>query len=344
MLCSVSPFGRLSTGEETHLYTLTNSSGASVSVSDYGATLVRCIVPDKNGVLGDVTLGFDSVTTYTGDAGSIGGLCGRFANRIANGELVIDGKLYRLPINDGHHCLHGGVPGFNQKLWEAKPGTDSVTFTILSPDGDSNFPGTVTASVIYTWTEDNTLRLTYGAETDAPTVINLTCHAYWSMDGADGRTARDNILKINASTYTPITDTVIPDGRILPVDEVMDFRKEKPILEGLAGTSEQLTFGTGFDVNYIIDGEGMREAAALRGPASGRRLRVFTTEPGMQFYSGQHLGNFIGKGGAVYAPGTGVALETQHYPDSMNHPDWPSVLLLPGKPYSSVTEFRFDCV
>lgn len=344
MSCTVSCFGLLPTGEEARLYTLTNSSGASVSVSDFGATLVRCIVPDKKGELRDVALGFESAAPYAGDAGSIGALCGRFANRIANGELRLNGELYRLPINDGHHHLHGGVPGFGQRLWEAKAGTDSVTFSLLSPAGDNGYPGTVTASVTFTWTEENILRLTYGAETDAPTVINLTCHAYWNMDGADGRTARESLLKINADLYTPITDTVIPDGRVLPVDPVMDFRKEKTVAQGLANSCDQLTFGTGYDVNYIINGEGLREAAVLTGPASGRRLRVYTTEPGMQLYTGQHLGNFIGKGGAVYAPGTGIALETQHFPDTPNHPEWPSVTLLPGKPFSSVTEFRFDCV
>lgn len=344
MSCSITDFGLLPTGEQAHLYTLTNSSGASVSVSDFGATLVKCIVPDKKGELRDIALGFDSVTPYTGDAGSIGALCGRFANRIANGELVLDGKLYRLPVNDGHHHLHGGVPGFGQRLWTAKADSDSVTFSIFSPNGDNNYPGSVDASVTFTWTEENTLRLTYAAETDAPTVINLTCHAYWSMDGADGRSACDNLLKINADLYTPITDTVIPDGRIIPVEGAMDFRKEKAIAVGLAQTCDQLTYGAGFDVNYVLNGEGMREAAVLTGPASGRRLRVYTTEPGIQFYSGNHLGNFIGKGGAVYAPGTGVALETQHFPDTPNHPDWPSVTLLPGNPFRSVTEFRFDCV
>lgn len=344
MSCSVTDFGLLSTGEQTHLFTLTNRSGASVSLSDYGATLVKCLVPDKAGVLADVTLGFDSVTTYTGNAGSIGGLCGRFANRIAYGELVIDGKTYQLPINDGKHHLHGGVPGFNQVLWTGEAAEDSVTFTLVSPDGDNGYPGTVKVRVTYTWTEDNVLRIAYCAETDAPTVINLTSHAYWCMDGADGRTARDTLVKINASYFTPITPEVIPDGRVLPVEGAVDFRKEKSVAAGLAETCDQLTYGTGFDCNFIIDGEGLREAATLTGPASGRRLSVYTTEPGMQLYTGQHLGNFIGKGGAVYAPGTGIAVETQHFPDTPHHPEWPSVMLLPGKPFTSLTEFRFDCV
>lgn len=342
MSCSVSDFGLLPSGEQTHLYTLTNSSGASVSMSDYGATLVKCIIPDKDGKLCDVLLGFDSVAPYTGNVGYIGALCGRYGNRIAYGELIIDSKLYRLPINDGKHHLHGGTPGFSQMLWKAEAKSDSVTFSLLSPDGDNGYPGTVNASVTFIWTEDNVLRLEYRAETDAPTVINLTCHAYWSMDGADGRSARDNILKINAEYYTPITSEVIPDGRILPVEGAVDFRKEKTVAEGLAETCDQLTYGTGFDINYVLDGEGLREAAVLTGPASGRRMRVFTCEPGMQFYSGNHLGSFIGKGGAVYAPGTGIALETQHFPDTPHHKDWPSVMLLPGEPYTSVTEFRFD--
>ena len=344
MPCSITDFGLLPGGEKTHLYTLTNSSGASVSVSDYGATLIRCIVPDKNGVLSDVALGFDSVTPYTGNVGYIGGVCGRYGNRIARGELTIDNKLYRLPLNDGNHHLHGGIPGFNQMLWTAEIKTDAVTFSILSPDGDNGYPGTVKASVTYTWTEENTLRLSYSAETDAPTVINLTCHAYWSMDGADGRSARNNILKINAASYTPITNEVIPDGRIVPVEGALDFRKEKAIAFGLAETCDQLTYGAGFDINYVLDGEGFREAAVLTGPVSGRRMRVFTSEPGIQFYSGNHLGGFTGKYGAVYAPGTGIALETQHFPDTPHHEDWPTVMLLPGKPYSSVTEFRFDSI
>lgn len=344
MSCSVTGFGTLPSGEQTHLYTLTNSSGASVSMSDYGATLVRCIVPDKVGKLADITLGFDSVDTYTGHAGSIGGLCGRFANRIARGELIIDGKTYRLPLNDGKNHLHGGINGFNQVLWTAEAKDDSVCFTLFSPDGGNNYPGNVKASVTYTWTEENTLRLSYYAETDAPTVINLTSHAYWCMDGADGRTAKNTLLKINAGYCTPITPEVIPDGSVAPVEGALDFRKEKSVAEGLAQTCDQLTYGSGFDFNYIIDGEGLREAATLTGPESGRRLSVYTTEPAMQFYSGQHLGNFAGKGGAVYAPFTGLAVETQHYPDSPHHPEWPSVMLLPGKPFTSLTEFRFDCI
>ena len=344
MVCSVRSFGFLPTGEETHLYTLTNSSGASVSVSDFGATLVSCCVPDKNGTLADVSLGFEDVTPYTGEVGSIGGICGRYANRIARGELILDGKAYTLPLNDGNHHLHGGTPGFHQRLWTAQVLPEGLLLTLLSPDGENGYPGTVRASVLYAFTDDNTLRLTYGAESDAPTVINLTCHAYWSMDGADGRSARDNLLIINAARFTPITDETIPDGRFLPVEGAVDFRTEKSIADGLKQDCDQLRFGHGYDINYILDGEGMKEAATLTGPVSGRRMRIFTTEPGMQLYSGNYLGGWVGKGGIAYTVGTGVALETQHFPDTPHHPDWPSVRLTPDKPFSSVTEFRFDTV
>ena len=344
MTITCDAFGTLADGRKAKLYTLKNASGACVSVSDYGATLVKCVVPDRNGVLGDVALGFESAACYEKDVGYIGGLCGRYANRIAAGELCIGDKTYALPVNSGKHHLHGGTPGFSNRIWEAETEEDSVVFSLLSPDGDNNYPGTVRVTVKYTWSEENRLTVCYYAETDAPTVINLTLHAYWNMDGADGRTARNNLLRLYASRYTPITADVIPDGRILPADGPLDFTSEKPISEGLRGESGQLLFGGGFDINYVLDKNETGLAAELTGTESGRKMQIYTTEPGIQLYTGNFLGGYTGKYGAAYTPGTGIALETQHFPDTPHHSDWPSVSLLPGTPFTSKTEFRFTAL
>jgi aldose 1-epimerase len=327
-------------------FTLKNSKGAHATIIAYGATLTELWVPDRNNKMGDVVLGFDDSKRYEGDHPHFGGIIGRYANRIAKGKFVLDGKEYQLAINNGPNTLHGGKIGFDHRMWtgEIVPGSDgkSVRLTYNSPDGEETFPGNLTVTVVYTLTEQNALKLEYTAKTDKATPINLTNHSYFNLSGTGSGDVLAYVLKMNASHYTPVDSTLIPTGEIASVKNTpYDFTN--PMKIG-ARISELGEIG-GYDMNYVIDGENgkLRQTAAVNDPASGRVMEVWTTEPGVQLYIGIGLdGSIVGKGGAAYKKYGAVCLETQHFPDSVNHPNFPSVILRPGQTYHQETIYKFS--
>ena len=338
-------FGRLPDGKVVEVYQLENRNGLRAKVITYGALLTEMHVPDRAGQLGDVTLGFDNLPAYLAGHPYFGATVGRYANRIAKGRFTLDGRAYTLATNDGPNHLHGGVRGFDKVLWRAEvieggPGA-AVKFSYTSPDGEEGYPGTLTASVTYTLTDDNELRLDYTATTDHATVVNLTNHAYWNLAGAGS--ILDHLLLIAADHYTPVDNTLIPTGAIDPVRGTpMDFTRPLPI----GSRIRQLTNDPqGYDHNYVLKSGGgsLARAARVEEPTTGRVLEIFTTEPGIQFYSGNFLdGTLTGKGGVVYHQHHGFCLETQHFPDSPNQPNFPSVILRPGRVYTQTTIHTFS--
>ena len=337
-------------GKPTALYTLTNENGMEACITNYGGRIVSLMVPCSDGALRDVVLGFDSIQAYfpennqTDFCASIG----RYANRIDHGRLPIDGDTIQLPVNNFGHCLHGGPTGWQYQVYEAtQPDDTTLVLTMHSPDGGNNFPGNVTATVTYTLRSDNSLAIDYSATTDAPTVINMTNHAYFCLSGDPERTVADDVLQINAAAYTPVDSTYMTTGEILPVAGTpMDFTTPKPVGRDYALFDfDQVRNGNGFDHNWVLATEGdiTLPAAVLTSPESGVTLTVYTTEPGIQFYSGNFLdGTIRGKGGKTYVQHAGLCLETQHYPDSPNKPEWPSTMLRPGETYESHTVFAFS--
>lgn len=337
-------------GGSTALYTLTNDAGMEACITNYGGRIVSLMVPDSAGTLRDVVLGFDSIQAYFPE-NNLTDFCasiGRYANRIDQGRLVIDGDTVQLPRNNFGHCLHGGPSGWQYKVYDAQQPNDStLVLTMHSPDGDNNFPGNVTATVTYTLRADNSLAIDYEATTDAPTVINMTNHAYFCLSGDPEATVADEVLQINASAYTPVDSTFMTTGEILPVAGTpMDFTAPKAVGTHLkAFDFGQVKNGRGFDHNWVLDTGGhiTVPAAVLSSPATGIVLTVYTDEPGLQFYSGNFLdGTIRGKGGKRYVQHAGLCLETQHYPDSPNKPQWPSTVLRPGDTYRSHTIFAFS--
>jgi aldose 1-epimerase len=316
----------------------------------YGGSVVSVEVPDRDGRLADVVLGYDSLDGYVDDRYYLGALIGRYANRIAAGRFTLDGRTHTLTVNDGPNHLHGGRRGFHKVPWNVTPfGDAGVTGAVLSytsVTGDEGYPGTLSASVIYTLTDDNELVFDYAAVADEPTPVNLTHHGYFNLAGHSSGDIRSHELTIAASRYTPVDATLIPTGELRDVAGTpFDFRSPRRIGAALEMPDEQLRIGGGFDHNFVLDRPADGELAlAVRvyEPRSGRVLEVHTTEPGLQFYSGQALGGVVGKGGFVYAPFAGMALEPQHYPDSPNHRSFPSTILRPGKGYTSRTVYRFS--
>ncbi|MDI6102130.1 aldose epimerase family protein [Actinoplanes sp. NEAU-A12] len=342
-------FGELADGTGIDKWTLTNTNGMSVSVLTWGATIQSVLVPDRDGRLGNVTLGFANLDGYTDPAylaGNpfLGSTVGRYANRIAGGAFTLDGETYKLSQNEGQTTLHGGSHGFDQRVWSAEAVDGGVRMSYTSADGEQGFPGTLRASVTFTLDENNGLRLDYAATTDRPTVVALTNHAYWNLAGEGSGTVADHLLRIDAARYTPVDATLIPTGAL---DEVagtpFDFQDFHPIGERLRDDHPQLGIGRGYDHNYVLhDGAGLRTAAVVRDPASGREMTIETTEPGLQFYSGNFLdGKLRGGGGRSYRQGDAFALETQHFPDSPNQPAFPSTVLRPGETYTSTTTHIF---
>lgn len=338
-------FGRLPDGTTIDVYELRNRNGLRARIITYGALLTEMHVPDRAGQWGDVTLGFDQLSDYLAGHPYFGATIGRYANRIAQGKFTLDGRTYTLATNDGPNHLHGGDRGFDKVVWRAEvlsgaPGA-AVRFTYTSPDGEEGYPGTLQAAVTYTLTEDNELRLDYTATTDRPTVVNLTNHAYWNLAGAGS--ILDHLLLIAADHYTPVDDTLIPTGTIEPVDgTMMDFTRSLPIGSRIG---ELTNDPRGYDHNYVLNSGGgsLAFAARVEEPRTGRVLEIFTTEPGIQFYSGNFLdGTLTGKGGVVYHQYHGFCLETQHFPDSPNRPNFPSVVLRPGQTYTQTTVHRFS--
>jgi aldose 1-epimerase len=340
-------FGKVD-GQEVFLYKLKNTHGMEVSITNYGATVVSINVPGKKGEMADVALGYDSVDGYVSDKSYFGVTAGRYANRIAKGSFSLDGKTYQVPKNDGENSLHGGKVGFNKRIWEAKevPGKNAIQMTYLSPDGEQGFPGNLKVSVTFTLTDDNELRFDYLATTDKDTVLNLTNHSYFNLAGQGKGDILSTHLTVHASHMTPVDSNLIPTGELRPVKGTpFDFTTSHVVGERINQADEQLKLGRGYDHNFVIDRSkaGLVLTAEAYDPKSGRVLEVLTDQPGVQFYTGNFLdGTAHGKGGNNYPVRTGFCLETQHFPDSPNHPKFPTTELKPGGKFQSTTIYRFS--
>ena len=337
-------FGQTAEGTAIESYTIYNSQGATAKLITYGATVAELHVPDKDGKMGDVVLGFDNLEGYLGQHPHFGGAIGRYGNRIAKGKFTLDGKEYQLAINNPPNSLHGGPTGFDRRVWKAQPvevkDGASVRCTYLSKDGEENFPGNLTVSVTYTLTNTNQFKLEYSAETDKDTIVNLTNHSYFNLAGSGD--VLKHVLYLNADKYTPVDATLIPTGEIASVENTpLDFRKPTAIGAHLGEIKD---IG-GYDHNYVVNGAAgkLRIAARVTEPSSGRQMEVWTTEPGVQFYSAIGLnGSITGKGGISYPKYGALCLETQHYPDSPNRPNFPSTVLKPGARFYSETIYKFS--
>ena len=345
---SEEPYGTIA-GEEVTRYTLTNEAGMSVAILTYGGIVQSILVPDRDGELANVTLGFASFEGYAAGHPYFGTITGRYANRIARGTFELEGETYQLAINNDPNTLHGGEKGFDKFVWDAAVIDDGIGVTLsrTSPDGEEGYPGNLEVEVTYTLTEANELQIDYLATTDAPTVVNLTNHAYFNLAGEGNGSILDHELQLIASSYTPVDETLIPTGEIAPVAGTpMDFTTPHAIGERIRDDFEQLVIGRGYDHNYVLDRENddrLQLAARVTEPTSGRVLEVLTTEPGIQFYSGNFLdGSVIGASGRMYRQGDGFALETQHFPDSPNQPEFPTTVLNPGEEFRSTTVYAFS--
>jgi aldose 1-epimerase len=337
---------------ETDLYTIKNKNGIVMQVTNYGAKIVTLFVPDKEGNFKDIVFGYDNIKDYLNGDKYFGAVVGRYANRIAGGKFVLDGTEYHIPTNDGgKNALHGGDSGFDDAVWTGEvlqtANGEAVKLVLDSPDGDQGFPGNLHVEVLYTLTDKNELIVNYSAVTDKPTVVNLSQHSYFNLHGQDSGPILNQELVINADYFTPVDSALIPTGEIRPVEgTAFDFRKPHLIGERIADGEEQLVLGGGYDHNFILNKEKAGEltfAASAYDTLSGRFLEVYTTQPAIQFYTGNFLnGSQTGKGGVVYNYRSGFCLETQHYPDSPNHPDFPSTVLRPGEEYKQQTIFRFS--
>lgn len=332
-------------GKEILRYTLTNESGAYVQLSSVGAGIVSAVVPDKDGVMADVVLGYPEAMSYFADGPCAGKVPGRYANRIALGHLKIGDKVYELPINNGPNHLHGGPQGFQNQVWDSHVENGTVVFQYHAADGEMGFPGAVDVKAAYSWGEDNALKLTLTAVSDAETVVNLTNHAYFNLEGEGAGSVLGHSLKLNASRWLPTDSTLIPTGELAPVSGTpMDFTAPKSLEQDINVEFDALKFGKGYDNCWAIDGcdGSLRTAAELTSPVSGRTLRVLTTQPGVQVYTGNWLsGCPVGKCGRSYNDYDGVAIECQHFPDSPNKPQFPTTTLKPGECFCEQIVFAF---
>ncbi len=344
------PFGHAPDGKLVTLYTLTNSQGMEVRIMNYGGIIQSLKVPDRTGKMDDVVLGYDSLGKYVKASPYFGALVGRYANRIALGQFVLDGVSYSLAVNNGPNSLHGGLKGFDKKVWTstpmAVPNGVSLTLKYFSKDGEENYPGNLSVKVVYTLTNDNALKIDYTARTDKDTVLNLTNHSYFNLNGAGNGNILGHYMMLNAPQYTPVDKTLIPIGQIRSVSGgPFDFRHATRIGARIKQDNQQLKFANGYDQNFVLapHGNSLILAARAYSPQSGRVLTVYTTQPGIQFYSGNFLdGTNIGKGGKPYKFRYGFALETQHFPDSPNQPQFPTTELKPGQVYHQVTIDKFS--
>lgn len=348
---SVQPFGTLQDGRNVQLFTLVNEQGMSVRILDLGGIIVGLTAADFDGNFVDVTTGFDNPQPYANGAGFMGAIVGRFANRIANGKFSLDGAQYSLAQNNGDNAIHGGLVGFDKKVWESEFFSNSneaqLVLKTVSEDGEEGYPGRVEVSVVYKLTDQNQLSIDYYATTDKATVINLTNHAYFNLDGHDSGSISNHEIMINANRYTPVDNESIPTGEIAEVANTpLDFRAAKLIGKDIESSHQQIQFGSGFDHNFIINHDEpgqMTLAASVYSSKSGRIMNVYTDQPGIQFYTGNFLnGQLVGKAGAVYGRRSAFCLETQHYPDSPNKPGFPSTILRPGDQYETRTIFEFS--
>ena len=345
---TTSTFGTLPNGTVIDKFTVENASGAKMSVISYGGILQSIVMPDKEGNLADVVLGHDNIKGYLEQNPYFGGIIGRFGNRIANAQFELDGETFQLAKNDGPNHLHGGNIGFDKVVWQGteitEEGKSGVVMTYTSPDGDEGYPGTLVMEVTYLLGNDNSVEINYKASTDKKTVINLTNHSYFNL-GPDKSTILNHHLELEANRFLPVDATLIPTGELRPVSGTpFDFSNMKVIGQDITAENEQLKLGGGFDHCWVLSDESdaLKLAAKLYEPTSGRLMEVYTTEPAIQFYSGNFLdGTITGKGGQTYAYRSGLCLETQHYPDSPNQPEFPSVVLNPGETYNTTTKMVF---
>lgn len=345
------PWGTAPDGGKVYLYSLTNPAGIEVEITNFGAILVSVKVPDRNGAMADIVLGFDTFDEYLKTRRYYGATVGRFANRIAMGKFTLEGVDYTLAKNNGENSLHGGVHGFHKAVWKGRemPGAPpAVEFTYLSRDGEEGFPGRLTVTVKYTLTPDNELRIDYSARADRDTVVNLTNHSFFNLAGQGVGDVLDNVVTIDADRFTPVDAGQIPTGELRAVEGTpFDFRQPTAVGARIQEKDAQLKPGKGYDHNYVLNhapGK-LSFAARVAEPKTGRVMEVFTTEPGVQFYSANTLdGSDRGKGGNRYGPHSALCLETQHFPDSPNRPEFPSTVLRPGAEFRSTTVFRFSTV
>ncbi|MEO6526524.1 MAG: aldose epimerase family protein [Gemmatimonadaceae bacterium] len=350
---SSAPFGQAPDGKSVELFTLRNAHAVEVRAMTYGGIITSFKAPDRAGKLDDIVLGFDDLAGYVKSSPYFGAIVGRYGNRIGRGRFTLDGATYSLAINNAPNHLHGGIKAFDKVVWSAEPfRTDSsvgVVLSYTSRDGEEGYPGTLRSRVTYTLTDRDELAVDYEATTDKATPVNLTQHTYWNLAGDGRRDILGHLLTLNASAITPVDSTLIPTGELMPVAGTpFDFRTPTAIGARIDQTHPQITNGKGYDHNYVLDraaGAGLTQAAHVTEPTTGRSLDVYTTEPGVQFYSGNFLnGSNVGKSGHVYRHRYGFALETQHYPDSPNKPSFPSTILRPGETYRSRTVFRVGVV
>ena len=340
-------FGTLQDGENIYSYTLSNDNGMSTTIINYGATVVKLKVPDKNGKIEDVILGYDSLSSYVKGSSYFGGIVGRYGNRIAKGRFTLDGKEYQLPINNGVNSLHGGTIGFNKRVWEAKElSGPALQLTYVSPDGEEGYPGTLTITVTYSLTDKNGLKIDYKATTDKPTILNPTNHCYFNLSGDPNNTILNNIVMINADKFTPVDSTLIPTGQLEDVANTpLDFRKPTEVGKRINDDFQQLKYAGGYDFNWVLNNYNgsVREAATVYDSTSGIFMKVLTDQPGLQFYTGNFLnGKDRGKYGIYYKFRTGLCLECQHFPDSPNEKNFPSTVLRPGHTYTQTTIYEFS--
>jgi aldose 1-epimerase len=346
-----SVFGKTPEGQVGDLYTLTNAKGMQVGITNYGGRVVSIMVPDRNGKMADVVIGFDNLDGYLGNNPYFGALIGRYGNRIANARFTLDGVEHKLAANNGPNSLHGGIKGFDKVFWTARETSKNppaLELTYVSKDGEEGYPGTLTTKVVYTLEAGNALRIDYHATTDKDTVLNLTNHSYFNLAGEGSGDILKQVMMINADRFTPVDATLIPTGELREVDGTpFDFRKPTAIGARINSDNEQIKLGGGYDHNFVLNrkGPGLTLAARAFDPGSGRELEVTTTQPGIQFYTGNFLdGTIHGKGGKVITRRSAFCLETQHFPDSPNHPKFPTSELKPGQIYHYTTIYKFSTV
>ena len=334
-------------GKQTDLFTLKNKNGMEVCITNFGGRIVSIMVPDRNGNMRDVVLGFDSIQDYIKYPTDFGATIGRYANRINQGKITVEGVEYQLPQNNYGHCLHGGPHGFQYQVFNARQlSSQSLELSYLSKDGEEGFPGNLTCKVVFSLTDDNAIDIRYSAETDRATVVNMTNHSYFNLDGNPAQSNANYLLTIDADSYTPVDSTFMTTGEIAPVEGTeMDFRTPVAIGARINNDSQQLKNGKGYDHNWVLNTKGdiTRPCATLMSPESGIVLDVYTNEPGIQIYAGNFLdGTLTGKKGIVYGHRASVCLETQKFPDTPNKPQWPSALLKPGEQYNSHCIYKFS--